>query len=537
MAPEVDMVDKAGANDSNGGNNNNALILNNATLNSTTQNEIGELAGFTLTSPTLNSEETTLFVGRHHLIEPIRTNAIAPLKSASSSPRVLFGDTTNNTAPGLFPSNNNNNTEDEKPKVEVMNSEDIENKNNVGLLRTKRTPTATGRKRKLGEDPLEQPSSSSTTHEEKDVKPNISQTGEFENQMEEESKENNESEPGTASEAVKNYRERKRNKQVWTEEENMLLGQQISFYNMQGKSIDWRAISTEFSNAGYNRTHTQLKRHWRVCDPNRKKGPWSVEEDMRLVEVVKELSRGMPISASLWHAVAERISGRSSKQCKERWEYKHDTTKRRGPFDEEEDRELMMLANQMQYSWTKIAKKLNRSPLDVKNRFNMLARRQAKTDERQRITRNPPSHGSHSSHGSISHSTHTMMLNPNNIQVQLPNQHNFVPPHQLVHHQIHSHNVMRQDDLYTGGKSGISLSPPPPPPTSSASPNNQQHSPHQQQQSVQHQPQFHSLLLFPNHHHNLLANVMSHAAQHQQQLTQSNTKLSPNSMNTNSTKQ
>ena len=75
----------------------------------------------------------------------------------------------------------------------------------------------------------------------------------------------------------------------------------------------WKIVSQSVPNRiwhqCFQRWKSILEKHCNLA-----KGPWSTEEDVALEKMVKEHG------AMQWSAVACHLPGRSSKQCRERWE-------------------------------------------------------------------------------------------------------------------------------------------------------------------------------------------------------------------------
>jgi hypothetical protein len=97
---------------------------------------------------------------------------------------------------------------------------------------------------------------------------------------------------------------------------------------------------------------------------------WGKEEDQRLLDAVAKYG------ASSWTKVAALVTGRTSKQCRERWlgqlsPYVHKTT-----WTVEEDAMLFHGHSLYGNQWTAIAQFLpGRSAICVKNRWNWLSHR------------------------------------------------------------------------------------------------------------------------------------------------------------------
>lgn len=100
-----------------------------------------------------------------------------------------------------------------------------------------------------------------------------------------------------------------------------------------------------------------------------KKGLWTHEEDLLLIEAVKSVN---PI---IWDVVAEKIPGRNAVQCRERWRYRLDPSVDRSPFQKWEDDFIISERKRIGNMWTLIATKLpGRTVCSVKNRWYSVLR-------------------------------------------------------------------------------------------------------------------------------------------------------------------
>ena len=110
----------------------------------------------------------------------------------------------------------------------------------------------------------------------------------------------------------------------WTEKEDEDLRRAVE--KMGGKN--WKLVAELVP----GRDHTQCLQRWTKClKPGLKKGPWSVEEDEKLVALVQVEIDRLRQSAHFdelnlvnripWAEIYPKIEGRTSKQCRERYEF------------------------------------------------------------------------------------------------------------------------------------------------------------------------------------------------------------------------
>lgn len=152
----------------------------------------------------------------------------------------------------------------------------------------------------------------------------------------------------------------------WTQEEDDLLRCAV---NTLGEK-QWKVVALRVP----GRTAIQCLHRWnKILKPGLVKGPWSLSEDEVLTEWVR--AEG-PIK---WTLCAERIPGRSGKQCRERWFNTLDPEVKKGDWQEAEDKIIFRLYHRVGPKWTEMAKYLpGRTENSIKNRFYSTIRK-AKT--------------------------------------------------------------------------------------------------------------------------------------------------------------
>jgi hypothetical protein len=171
----------------------------------------------------------------------------------------------------------------------------------------------------------------------------------------------------TISENTKNTLQRssqdERKKGKWTKEEDEILERVVLTYGQKS----WKKVSEYVK----GRTPIQCLHRWtKILKPGLIKGPWTIEQDRKLLDWVKREGPGQ------WSQCAEFITGRSGKQCRERWFNTLNPDVKKGNWSPEEDFIIFDSYRQFGSHWTKIAEKLpGRTENSIKNRFYSTLRR------------------------------------------------------------------------------------------------------------------------------------------------------------------
>ena len=165
--------------------------------------------------------------------------------------------------------------------------------------------------------------------------------------------------------------EKKRGK--WTKEEDDILERVVLTYGQKS----WKKVA----NFVIGRTPIQCLHRWtKILKPGLIKGPWTIDQDRKLLDWIKKEG------PTLWSQCADCISGRSGKQCRERWFNTLCPTVRKGNWSPEEDFTIFDSYRQFGSHWTKIAEKLEgRTENSIKNRFYSTLRRISSRKKSEKI--------------------------------------------------------------------------------------------------------------------------------------------------------
>ncbi|KAL1798234.1 hypothetical protein ACET3X_002271 [Alternaria dauci] len=169
-----------------------------------------------------------------------------------------------------------------------------------------------------------------------------------------------------------------RERRWWTDEEDEVLRARVQLQEARnGKAFNWNEVADLLP----GRTNKDCRKRWSKVQAGINKGAWTRVEDERLQKAVEK-------QGAKWALVSKSVRTRNADQCAKRWQHVLGPGCKHGPWTMEEDQKLLAAIEKHGNNWKQIglSELHGRSSHDIRNRSVALTRR-GKFQDRVQSTR------------------------------------------------------------------------------------------------------------------------------------------------------